>query len=193
MLSTHYIAKVWRIAILSPPTLSSCEASRNSRTSAWSQPPASSRLSGRRVTFHRKDRAHRQADIYSLGKVLYEISMGKDRLDFPELGTNLDERADKHQLLQLNQVLLKACAHNPGRRYATAEQMRRDLARVGEGRRKFHLSRILVPLAIVAAFIVAIVVLRNCATAKSARSAHNGVHRDRPSRRDGDSRRSNGT
>ena len=27
-----------------------------------------------------------QADIYSLGKVLYEISMGKDRLDFPEVG-----------------------------------------------------------------------------------------------------------
>ena len=107
-----------------------------------------------------------QADIYSLGKVLYEISMGKDRLDFPELGTNLDERPDKDHLLQLNQVLLKACAHNPGRRYATAEQMRRDLARVDEGRRKFHLSRVLVPLAIVAAFIVAIVVLRNGATRK---------------------------
>jgi serine/threonine protein kinase len=105
-----------------------------------------------------------QADIYSLGKVLYEISMGKDRLDFPELGTNLDERSDKHHLLQLNQVLLKACAHNPGRRYASAEQMRRDLARVGEDRRKFHLSRVLVPLAIVAAFIVAIVVVRNVTT-----------------------------
>ena len=30
-----------------------------------------------------------QADIYSLGKVLYEISMGKDRLDFPEVSTSL--------------------------------------------------------------------------------------------------------
>ena len=54
-----------------------------------------------------------QADIYSLGKVLYEISMGKDRLDFPELSSNLDERADKDRLLQLNEVLLKACANNP--------------------------------------------------------------------------------
>ena len=113
-----------------------------------------------------------QADIYSLGKVLYEISMGKDRLDFPELGTNLDERADKDQLLQLNQVLLKACAHNPGRRYATAAEMRRDLARVVEGKQKFHPARIIVPLAIIAAFIIAIVVLRNVATRKERPLAH---------------------
>ena len=105
-----------------------------------------------------------QADIYSLGKVLYEISMGKDRLDFPELGSNLDERADKDRLLQLNQVLLKACAHNPARRYATADELRRDLARVAAGKQKFRPARIIVPLAIVAALIVAVVAVRYFAT-----------------------------
>ena len=96
-----------------------------------------------------------QADIYSLGKVLYEISMGKDRLDFPELSSNLDERADKERLLQLNEVLLKACAHNPVRRYATADELRGDLARVQAGKKKFRPAGVLVPIGIVAAIIIA--------------------------------------
>jgi serine/threonine protein kinase len=37
-----------------------------------------------------------QADIYSLGKVLYEIATGKDRHDFPELPTMLDEDSSEH-------------------------------------------------------------------------------------------------
>ncbi|MGZ5022586.1 MAG: protein kinase domain-containing protein, partial [Chthoniobacterales bacterium] len=74
-----------------------------------------------------------QADLYSLGKVLYEISMGKDRLDFPEVGTDLEDRADKPQLLELNSILLKACASSPNKRYRDAEQMRRDLALVDRG------------------------------------------------------------
>ncbi|HMJ05812.1 MAG TPA: PEGA domain-containing protein [Chthoniobacterales bacterium] len=74
-----------------------------------------------------------QADIYSAGKVLYEISMGKDRLDFPEVGTDLDARPDKAQLLELNSVLLKACASQPTKRYRSAEEMREDLARLAGG------------------------------------------------------------
>jgi hypothetical protein len=96
-----------------------------------------------------------QADIYSLGKVLYEISMGKDRLDFPELISNLDERSDKDRLLQLNEVLLKACAHNPARRYASADDLRHDLTRIEAGKTKLRLSRIVVPLAIVVVLIAA--------------------------------------
>ncbi len=74
-----------------------------------------------------------QADLYSLGKVLYEISMGKDRLDFPEVGTDLEARDDKLQLLELNSVFLKACASTPNKRYRDAEQMHRDLAALSEG------------------------------------------------------------
>ncbi len=96
-----------------------------------------------------------QADIYSLGKVLYEISMGKDRLDFPELGSQLDERADKEQLLQLNEVLLKACAQQPARRYQNADALRSDLARIAAGQKRFRSSRLTIPLRIVAALVVA--------------------------------------
>src|SRR5438876_9840966 len=46
-----------------------------------------------------------EADVFSLGKVLYEISMGKDRFDFPEVDSQLSERSDKERLLQLNDVL----------------------------------------------------------------------------------------
>ena len=113
-----------------------------------------------------------QADIYSLGKVLYEISMGKDRLDFPELSSNLDERADKDRLLQLNEVLLKACAHNPARRYASADDLRHDLARIEAGKTKLRLSRIVVPLAIVMALIAAAgLVTRHAPARKQAPAA----------------------
>ncbi len=74
-----------------------------------------------------------QADIYSLGKLLYEISMGKDRMEFPAVSTNLDERSDKPQLLQLNDLLLKACANDPAKRYASAEELRADLLRLEKG------------------------------------------------------------
>ena len=74
-----------------------------------------------------------QADIFSLGKVLYEISTGKDRFDFPELDSQLSERPDKEQLLQLNDVLMKACANDSRRRYQSAEEMHDDLAALDRG------------------------------------------------------------
>lgn len=75
-----------------------------------------------------------QADIYSLGKVLYEIAMGKDRMDFPALTTGLDLLPDKALLLRLNDVLLRACANDPAERYARAEQMLEDLEQIQGGR-----------------------------------------------------------
>jgi len=76
-----------------------------------------------------------QADIYSLGKLLYELSTGKDRLDFPEIDSQLSTRPDREQLLQLNDVLVKACANNPRKRYGTAAEMHRDLAALEQGKR----------------------------------------------------------
>src|SRR6266480_4297125 len=76
-----------------------------------------------------------QADIFSLGKVIYEISTGKDRLDFPEIDSRLSARPDREALLRLNDVLLKACANDPRKRYASAAQMRDDLAALTGGER----------------------------------------------------------
>src|SRR6266496_3195194 len=74
-----------------------------------------------------------QADIFSLGKVLYEISTGKDRLDFPELDSQLSERPDQERAMKLNDVLVKACANEPRHRYSTAAAMHTDLALVQNG------------------------------------------------------------
>ena len=73
------------------------------------------------------------ADIFSLGKVLYEISTGKDRLDFPELDSQLSERPDRQRAMKLNDVLVKACANEPRHRYSTAAAMHTDLALVQDG------------------------------------------------------------
>jgi len=77
-----------------------------------------------------------QADIFSLGKVIYEISSGKDRLDFPEIDSRLSTRPDREALLRLNDVLVKACANDPRKRYASAAQMRDDLAALERGERR---------------------------------------------------------
>lgn len=74
------------------------------------------------------------ADVYSLGKVLYEMAMGKDRMDFPELGTTLDRHPEKARVLALNQVLLRACALEPRERYKHAREMHADLVALHGGR-----------------------------------------------------------
>src|SRR5260370_260970 len=75
-----------------------------------------------------------QADIYSLGKVLYEISTGKDRHDFPQLPVELGELADPTQFLELNEVGLKACQSDLRKRYQSAEDMHADLLVLQEGK-----------------------------------------------------------
>lgn len=75
-----------------------------------------------------------QADIYSLGKVLYEMSTGKDRLQYPELPDNFSEIPDWEFLLELNAIVAKACETNPARRYATAEELHNDLALLKRGK-----------------------------------------------------------
>ena len=67
------------------------------------------------------------ADVYSLGKVLYEASMGRDRARFPELPTSLGDRTDAAPLLRLNAIILKACEENVSNRYQSVSELRADL------------------------------------------------------------------
>lgn len=76
----------------------------------------------------------RQADIFSLGKVLYELSTGHDRQQFPELPTNIIDLPDRLLLGELNEVLIKACHRDPAQRYQTAAEMHADLALLESGR-----------------------------------------------------------
>lgn len=74
------------------------------------------------------------ADIYSLGKVLYETAFGKDRHDFPQLDPNIASRADHRALLELNEIIVKACAPESRHRYQSAEAVSADLQRLCAGK-----------------------------------------------------------
>ena len=73
-----------------------------------------------------------QADLYALGKVLYEISMGRDRWQFPEFPTTVGTRPDQDDLRRLHEIILTACEHDPANRYPSATEMHAALARLLE-------------------------------------------------------------
>jgi WD40 repeat protein len=76
---------------------------------------------------------HVQGDLYSLGKVLYEMSMGRDRQEFPKLPANLADSGDVSRLLELNAVILKACQNDPRQRYHSAKELAADLVLLQRG------------------------------------------------------------
>ncbi len=84
----------------------------------------------------------RQADIFSLGKVLYELSTGQDRQQFPEMPTNIAALQDREQIAELNQVVLKACHSDAKRRYQSAAELQADLALLQSGQSVARVRRI---------------------------------------------------
>jgi WD40 repeat protein len=75
-----------------------------------------------------------KADIYSLGKVFYEVMTGKDRFEFPELPQHWGDATDDDKFLELNEVVIKACESNPAQRYQSAEEMHGDLVLLQTGK-----------------------------------------------------------
>ncbi len=70
------------------------------------------------------------ADVYSLGKVLYEALTGLDRASFPEFPTVLFDAASDTLLLELNRIVLKACEPVVAKRYKNASELHADLFKV---------------------------------------------------------------
>ncbi|MFU8892567.1 MAG: SUMF1/EgtB/PvdO family nonheme iron enzyme [Luteolibacter sp.] len=78
-----------------------------------------------------------QADIYSLGKVLYEIATGMDRMDFPELPENLPLGPDRKCWMGLNQVICEICEPRVTKRsITTAAHLAQELRRLQTGKRR---------------------------------------------------------
>jgi hypothetical protein len=67
--------------------------------------------------------------------VLYEISTGKDRNDYPELPAEMGSAAEARELIQFNKIVLKACRTNPRLRYQSAEELMSDLLAFHFGQR----------------------------------------------------------
>jgi tetratricopeptide (TPR) repeat protein len=91
-----------------------------------------------------------QADVYSLGKVLYEMLTGRDRQEFPALpkhfafesgdsGSSIAPSELRDRVLQrnlsaeLNQVVLAACESDSRLRYRSAQAMHDELALLSTG------------------------------------------------------------
>lgn len=74
-----------------------------------------------------------QADVYSLGMVLYEVSSGKDRFDFPEVPDELPEE-ERPDWRRLNEVICRACDPEVARRHADGHVLATDLGALAAGR-----------------------------------------------------------
>lgn len=75
-----------------------------------------------------------QADLFALGKVLYEAMTGMDRRRFPRLPADLRSWPGAELVLELNEIVVKACATRLEERYRRAEDVRADLQMLKAGR-----------------------------------------------------------
>ena len=73
------------------------------------------------------------ADVFALGKVLYEAATGLSADDFPNPPAGWLTGDIPHDSLDLHDVILRACEHDPARRYRNAAQLQADLALMQSG------------------------------------------------------------
>jgi serine/threonine protein kinase len=74
------------------------------------------------------------ADIFSFGKVLYEMSTGFECARFPELPTLFAEGEQVKAMARFNDIVLKACQADHEKRYQSAEAMYEDILELQDGR-----------------------------------------------------------
>ncbi|MEW6160570.1 MAG: serine/threonine-protein kinase [Verrucomicrobiota bacterium] len=70
------------------------------------------------------------ADLFALGKLVYEMTFGLDAEQFPKLPDQLTSLADPGQRMQINEVILAACDPDPERRFRQASEFRSALFNV---------------------------------------------------------------
>jgi len=74
-----------------------------------------------------------QADLFALGKVLYEALTGLDRRQFPRLPPEIRAWPDARLVFELNESILNASAADARQRFQSAEEMHSELALLRRG------------------------------------------------------------
>jgi TolB-like protein len=74
------------------------------------------------------------ADVFALGRLLYELATGLDRDDYPRLPPELNAAPDRALLMELNAIILRACEPNPAQRHRDGAAVLADLLAVQAGR-----------------------------------------------------------
>lgn len=121
-----------------------------------------------------------QADIFALGRVVYEAVTGLDRREYPKLPRDIGAWPDAKPAFELNEIVLRACATDAHARYGKVEDMLADLERLQQGhsvkrRRILQQRRVLarkagVVMAVVALLAGAFVGVSHSFVARSERS-----------------------
>jgi serine/threonine protein kinase len=73
-----------------------------------------------------------RADIFSLGKTIYEMCTGLPVKSYPCLPADIRHWDDHLVLLRVNKVIARACARDLGKRYGAAREMLNDLERIAQ-------------------------------------------------------------
>lgn len=78
-----------------------------------------------------------QADVYSLGKVLYEMATGMDRMNFPDLPEKIPGSGDGKQWFELNRAICEVCDPRISKRKITTAAALADALRcIRTGKRR---------------------------------------------------------
>ena len=101
------------------------------------------------------------ADVFALGRLLYELATGFDREEFPRMPADVTDRAERTALFAFNEVLLRAGEPRAEQRYRDGAALLADLrARRERMNRRRARGRMTLALAGVAAILTAALVLR---------------------------------